>query len=155
MKYLFLLLLTTSMLSCTQSRITYKDLKGRWQTDCDGFTGFDISATDTNIIIMVLSNQVVISAAADTSKLGTDNSITLRLVEPTDLGRGGMMMNWNVYDHDKPIAILTVKSEQQVQMAWHGFYNKQSNTYEWSTEIDMVQETKDGANANITLHKCQ
>ncbi len=51
------------------------------------------------------------------------------------------MLPWNKFSNEKPIAEMTLNSETYSQVIWHGFYNKETNTYEWATEPDFLGNT--------------
>ncbi|WP_349572242.1 hypothetical protein [Azotobacter salinestris] len=109
---------------------------GRWSSDCEKFGGIHIYQKN-NILIEVNSNQIYVRSHGEQNQ----KNLSIFLDAPDDLGRGGMMLPWNKFSNEKPIAEMTLNSETYSQVIWHGFYNKETNTYEWATEPDFLGNT--------------
>ena len=68
-----------------------------------------------------------------------------------DLGRGGLMLDWDNFSKRFPIAQLK-KNNNSYTLHWYGFYNKKKKTYVWShqhTDLNI-----DGNQTIYQLKKC-
>lgn len=106
---------------------------GRWSPDCEKVGGIHIH-NKNNILIEVNSNQIYIKSHGEQNQ----KTLSIFLDEPEDLGRGGMMLPWGDFSNEKPIAKMALSSENYSQVYWYGFYNKETNAYEWTTEPDFL-----------------
>ncbi len=118
---------------------------GRWSTDCENTRGINIPNTN-NIAIEVNNNQIYINATS-TPK---GKTLTIYLHETEDLGRGGMMLDWQNFSKSNPIAHLDLSSKYSAQLTWNGFFNKVKNKYEWTHEPDLIKKQNPA-----TLAKCK
>jgi hypothetical protein len=108
---------------------------GRWSPNCERIGGLDIQNTD-RITIDVNSNQIYILSR------GTfhEDTLTLYLNHPEDLGRGGMMLDWNSFSKNEPIALIKLISKDTARIIWRGFYNKKTKVREWTAEPDFAEQ---------------
>lgn len=114
------------------------DIVGRWSPNCEKIGG--ISIQDQNkITIEVNSNQIYILST------GTINNDTLifTLNSPEDLGRGGMMLEWDNFSKETPIAKMKLISERKSKVEWLGFYNNKLKTSVWLNEPDFLETESD------------
>lgn len=110
-----------------------------WRGGCNMASGHIVLHPNTlNATIEVNSNQIVINAVIDTALLSTKNQLILTLKEPEGLGSGGMMLDWQHFSHNRPIAALTFTSTKEVKLEWYGFYNDSTKQYEWVKEPDLL-----------------
>ncbi|TBW06742.1 hypothetical protein E0E50_20090 [Azotobacter chroococcum subsp. isscasi] len=118
---------------------------GRWSPDCEKVGGINIYH-ESNILIEVNSNQIYIKSHGEQSQ----KILSIFLDEPNDLGRGGMMLPWDEFSNEKSIAKMVLSSEKHSQVYWYGFYNKETNAYEWTTEPDFLGNT-----LPVIFNKCK
>lgn len=90
--------------------------------------------TPESAIIVVNSNQIVISSTVDRS----DNHLTFFYAEPEDLGRGGMMLPWANFSTEKKIASAKQVEENKMLLTWKGFFDTTKREYVWSQDSDYV-----------------
>lgn len=117
----------------------------RWAIDCTSGEGsilFDHNKAD----IIVNSNQIVVS----TKVVRSDDKISFFLEEPTDLGRGGMMLNWDDFSSDKSIADAEVDGNK-IKMSWNGFFEKSKLKYVWVSDSEFTSKKNENY---VTINKC-
>ena len=74
----------------------------------------------------VNSNQIYIKARAKYRFYSPSITIMeIFLVEPDDLGLGGMKLNWNGFSGTHKIAEIRAFKNQSVEFQWFGFYDKE------------------------------
>lgn len=136
---LLYILLVIAITSCDNKHVPYNNLLGIWRGDCNISSGHIVLHPNTrNVTIEVNSNQIVINAVIDTALLSSKNQIILTLKEPEDLGRGGMMLDWQHFSHNRPIAALSFTNTNEAKLEWYGFYNDSTKQYEWVEEPDLL-----------------
>lgn len=121
------------------------------KTSCD-YSNFSIMyKSNDNAIIEVNSNQIYISTKV---KKVNQNTEEFMLLKPVDLGRGGMMLNWNNFSKNK--SILTIKLINNKKVAyWHGFFDNNISKYVWEKNTDLVLEGEKGPEENsYLLYQC-
>lgn len=118
-------------------------LIGRWSPNCERFGGIKIHHKK-KIIIEVNANQIYILSHGNTQ----NNTLDIFLDHPEDLGRGGMILQWNLFSKRIPIAKLTLNSAESAAVEWLGFYNETSRSREWINEPDFVGPD------NLIFSKC-
>lgn len=140
----FLTLLLSSDISISSENLTNQDTKkpnpsqtsqfiGRWSPNCERFGGINIQSKN-NIIIEVNANQIYITSHG----APLNSTLDIFLDHPDDLGRGGMMLNWNLFSKNTPIAKFTLVSSESAEVEWFGFYNVSSKSREWVNESDLA-----------------
>lgn len=114
------------------------DILGRWSPNCEKIGGINIQ-DQNKITIEVNSNQIHILST------GTINNDTLiiTLNSPEDLGRGGMMLEWDDFSKETPIAKMKLISERKSKVEWLGFYNNKLQTSVWLNEPDFLETESD------------
>jgi hypothetical protein len=114
------------------------DILGRWSPNCEKIGGINIQ-DQNKITIEVNSNQIYILST------GTINNDTLimTLNSPEDLGRGGMMLEWDNFSKETPIAKMELISERKSKVEWLGFYNNKLKTSVWLSEPDFLETESD------------
>jgi len=117
----------------THKNVIPSNFVGRWSPDCESIGGFNI-LEESRIIIEVNSNQIYILSRG----VFHEKTSALFLSRPEDLGRGGMMLNWDLFSKREPIAQLRLLSERTAFVEWLGFYSEASKTKEWVEEPDFV-----------------
>lgn len=114
------------------------DIVGRWSPDCGKINGINIH-DHNRIIIEVNSNQIYILSAGTIS----DDTLTITLKSPEDLGRGGMMLEWDEFSKKIPIAKMKFISEGKSTVEWLGFYNDRLKNRTWLNEPDFIVAEND------------
>jgi hypothetical protein len=109
------------------------DLAGRWSPDCERISGINIHDYK-KIIIEINSNQIYILATGTI----TGNILAIALEAPEDLGRGGMMLEWDNFSKTIPIAKMELISESTSTVEWLGFYNDRLKSRAWLNEPDFL-----------------
>lgn len=61
-----------------------------------------------------------------------NEKVNIYFKEPTDLGRGGLGLEWKKFDRRKPIAIIDISKaeENEISLKWLGFTYKKSDRRE-------------------------
>ncbi|RQM70677.1 hypothetical protein [Aeromonas enteropelogenes] len=117
-----------------------------WAIDCSAGKGY-ITFKDSKVDMVVNSNQIVISADV----IKNDDKLAFFLDEPIDLGRGGMMLDWDSFSSKKAIAEAVVR-EHKIIFSWRGFFDKNTSKYLWVSDADFSSPT---VNSAVTLTKCE
>lgn len=104
----------------------------RWARDCVSGKG-TIILDQKNADVVVNSNQIVIS----TKVVRNNNEISFFLEGPADLGRGGMMLNWDDFSIDKSIADAEMNGDN-INLSWKGFFEKSAFKYVWVSESEFT-----------------
>lgn len=118
----------------------------RWAIDCVSRKG-SVILDQKNADIIVNSNQIVIS----TKVVRIDNKMSFFLEGPADLGRGGMMLNWDDFSSDKSIADAEMNGNN-INLSWKGFFEKSAFKYVWVSESEFTPPH----NKNyVTLMQCK
>ncbi|HHQ4518190.1 TPA: hypothetical protein ACSP2U_000197 [Aeromonas veronii] len=118
----------------------------RWAIDCVSGKG-SIILDQKNADIVVNSNQIVIS----TKVVRNDNKMSFFLEGPADLGRGGMMLNWDDFSIDKSIADAEMNGNN-INLSWKGFFEKSVFKYVWISESEFIPPHNKN---HITLMRCK
>ncbi|MEH8110911.1 hypothetical protein Q7I18_08210 [Aeromonas veronii] len=118
----------------------------RWAVDCVSGKG-SIILDQKNADIVVNSNQIVIS----TKVVRNDNKMSFFLEGPADLGRGGMMLNWDDFSIDKSIADAEMNGNN-INLSWKGFFEKSAFKYVWVSESEFTPPHNKN---NVTLMRCK
>lgn len=121
---------TTNFIDFDDEKLLKSVLTGKWSriqsknlNSCDEFIKIDFSKSAD---FCVESNQIYINARY---KLNSENKkLYLFLIKPTDLGRGGLGLSWENYDHRRPIAAIDISElqENKIHLKWIGFYEKKA-----------------------------
>lgn len=122
-------------------KINAKDIPGTWVRSCDGGSGhvsIPEDAVGGEVVIEVNSNQIVIGAKMDTTEFAKTKTMSFRLTEPVDLGRGGASLDWKHFSKDSVIAKLRITGKKKGQLEWIGFYNKKTKAYFWTHNMGML-----------------
>lgn len=109
---------------------------GKWkQKDaddcyCNQCLNIQFDAPDENFCVE--SNQIWISVFYELDEINKEVKIYFK--EPTDLGRGGLGLEWKKFDRQKPIAIIDVSKveDDEISLKWLGFTYKNTNRQESS-----------------------
>ncbi len=151
--YLLFFIVLTVLLYSFSNKSLEENLKGKWKITCDNSSGFVHIVDDENIIIEVNSNQIYIKARAKYRFYSTYITIVeIFLVEPDDLGLGGMKLNWNDFSGAHKIAEIRVFQNQSVELQWFGFYDKEKKIYVWEKEMEFILDSPQ--EYPICLKKC-
>lgn len=118
----------------------------RWAIDCVSGKG-TIILDQKNADIVVNSNQIVIS----TKVVRNDNKMSFFLEGPADLGRGGMMLNWDDFSIDKSIADAEMNGNN-INLSWTGFFEKSAFKYVWVSESEFTPPHNKN---HVTLMRCK
>lgn len=118
----------------------------RWAIDCVSGKG-SIILDQNNADVVVNSNQIVIS----TKVVRNDNKISFFLEGPADLGRGGMMLNWDDFSIDKSIADAEMNGNN-INLSWKGFFEKSAFKYVWVSESEFTPPHNQN---HVTLMRCK
>jgi hypothetical protein len=125
------------------------DVAGAWSTQ-NGCGSTRIYSLDS-IELGLVANQVWILAR------GVPNAVDCRildlyLMEPVDLGEGGMALAWDNFSRKKPIGRLEFISGVKMLTAWNGFYDESEDVvisdfaYDWICDDTLFNsERKDCA----------
>jgi len=107
---------------------------GKYGSDCNAI---DLEIIESNPInIMVNSNQISVLGNLVPS-INDDSKLLIYLEKYSDLGRGGMSLDWDNFSTQKPIGSISIISTnpKTLKIEWIGFYNNSSGKYDW-TESD-------------------
>ncbi|HHQ4776522.1 TPA: hypothetical protein ACSP0C_000219 [Aeromonas veronii] len=118
----------------------------RWAIDCVSGKG-TIILDQKNADVVVNSNQIVIS----TKVVRNDNKMSFFLEGPADLGRGGMMLNWDDFSIDKSIADAEMNGNN-INLSWKGFFEKSVFKYVWISESEFIPPHNKN---HVTLMRCK
>ncbi|MFJ7316681.1 hypothetical protein ACIQVE_28905 [Pseudomonas sp. NPDC098747] len=110
---------------------------GRWSPDCDTIGGITIKENN-RIFMEVNSNQIYITSRGKNEA----GRINFFLDAPADLGRGGMMLKWDNFSKQRPIAKFEQTSSHSATVEWLGFYDEKSKAGVWLDEPDFVRAEK-------------
>ncbi len=117
-----------------------------WAIDCASGNG-RMYFKNNKVEMVVNSNQILISA----KMVKHDDNVLLYLLEPTDLGRGGMMLNWDDFSRNKPIADGLIK-DGKITLSWKGFFSDSMKKYIWTSDSDF--SSPKGKN-DVMITKCK
>lgn len=117
----------------------------RWAIDCSSGEG-SILLEHKKADVIVNSNQIVVS----TKLIRSNEKIVFFLEEPTDLGRGGMMLNWDAFSNDKPIASAKVNGDK-IEFSWNGFFDKSTSKYVWVSDSEFTSPKDKNY---VVINKC-
>lgn len=135
-KNLLKIFMFASILSITFSEsLLADDLVGRWSIDCKTSTGITIKQ-DLSSEVEVNVNQIYIRTRLSRSK----NRFVMLLQRPLDLGRGGLLLDWQNYSKNIPIAELRPNEEGSFNFLWKGFYDIRKKAFTWIEEADFLRE---------------
>lgn len=144
------------MLSVTQCFGQAKNesnvFEGDWKVSCKQGSGFIQINKDYSILMEVNSNQIYISCFGIKKVYDEYQILEIFLIEPDDLGHGGMNLNWNFFSKNKMIGKLLFNNEYKMEFEWFGFYNDKKKKYEWVDNIDFI--LSDNKNYPVCLEKC-
>jgi hypothetical protein len=127
-RYLFILA-TVTPLTTSNAQEHKNNLSGNWSTTCDNGTILKIISMNESFL-EVNKNQIYIKTKAEKNK----DSINLVLVDPEDLGPGGMRLKWNSFSRKLPIAVVKNISDRTIHFEWIGFYDESSSSRTWTNE---------------------
>lgn len=110
-------------------------LSGKWKQEdaddcyCNQCLNIQFDALDENFCVE--SNQIWISVFYQLDEKNREVKIYFK--EPTDLGRGGLGLEWKKFDRQKPIAIIDISKveKNEISLKWLGFTYKKSNRREF------------------------
>ena len=85
------------------------------------------------------SNQIYILSTGSIK----NDTLIITLNSPEDLGRGGVMLEWNNLSKETPIAKMKIISERKSKVEWLGFYNNKLKTSVWLNEPDFLSTESD------------
>lgn len=118
----------------------------RWAIDCVSGKGSIIIEHDKADVI-VNTNQIVVS----TRVVKTDDKLSFFLEEPADLGRGGMMLNWDDFSNSKPIADAQ-KNGDIIKLSWKGFFESSTLKYVWVSDSEFTAPKNE---KYVIMKKCE
>lgn len=119
---------------------TVSVLTGSWSPNC-GKMSVLRAEPNGKATMEINSNQIVIRVSQRSSNDGT---IELFFHETVDLGRGGMLLNWNDFAIDRKVADFHLINENTAKFRWFGFHDRKKRQYIWRTEPDYLQEWNPG-----------
>lgn len=117
---------------------------GRWSPDCENIGGITIS-NEKDIRMEVNRNQIYILSHGIIEK----EEMKIFLDGPDDLGKGGMMLDWDNFSRTHKLIEFSLLSNDSANIEWLGFYNFQSKSREWRVEPDFME------GGNRTFLKCR
>jgi len=138
--------------SYKKNRIGEQNLAGVWKVSCEDGSGFMRYKDKNNIILEINSNQIYVLVKADYTVQKDTLSGMLYLIEPDDLGAGGMKLKWGNYSKKIPIAEIKMFNTKNIELRWLGFYNDNNKKREWVNNIDWL--LSGNKNNPICLQKC-
>lgn len=108
-------------------------IAGRWSPDCEVYGGVTVN-NENSAFIEVNSNQIYIRA-----KVKEDQGFwSFILVDPEELGRGGMQLAWPDYSRSHVIARFSMRGNASGELNWFGFLNERTGDMEWTDEPDFL-----------------
>ena len=120
-----------------------------WRVSCkDSIFAIDNINNSNKTKISINSNQIYINAKIKSKK----DTIELFLDTPLDLGRGGLMLDWDHFSKKFPIAKLKKINESKYMLIWYGFYNEAKKKYIWKSQNTDLNI--DGNKTTYILQKC-
>lgn len=81
----------------------------------------------------------------------TDDKFSFFLEEPADLGRGGMMLNWDDFSNSKPIADAQ-KNGDKIKLSWKGFFESSTLKYVWVSDSEFTVPKNE---KYVIMKKCE
>ncbi len=117
-----------------------------WAIDCNSGLG-RIVLKENKADLVVNLNQIVISAKI----VKNGNSISFYLDEPIELGRGGMMLDWDSFSKNEKIAVVTINGNK-ASLSWNGFFETNKSQYIWVSESEFYSQ---GGGKNVTINRCE
>lgn len=118
----------------------------RWAIDCASGKG-SIIIEQNKADIIVNTNQIVVS----TKVVRSDDKLSFFLEEPADLGRGGMMLNWDDFSSDKAIADAEINGDT-IEFSWKGFFENSTLKYVWIYDSEFTSPKNEN---HVTIYKCK
>ena len=70
-------------------------------------------------------------------------TLVLNLKDPADLGMGGMMLQWNTFSKETPVAVMKLTSREEAEFHWLGFYDEKTEVKTWVGEPDFLAVEND------------
>lgn len=114
----------------TKETLSKFDLNGNWAYDKESSYA-SIKIKNDEGIFVVMSNQIYINVKIVIDDLD-ENIYNIFYDKTSDLGVGGMRMNWDDYSKDKPIAtIKKIIKNHNIEFFWIGFYNRKTKVLEF------------------------
>lgn len=119
----------------------------RWAINCESGIGSILFKNKNEAEMIVNSNQIVVGAAV----VRNDHSLSFFLEELLDLGRGGMMLNWDGFSNKNAIADAVISGDK-MKLSWKGFFEKNTSKYIWKEDSDFsaLSDKK-----YIVINKCE
>ncbi|ROT93575.1 hypothetical protein EB809_20575 [Marinobacter sp. R17] len=121
---------------------------GSWALDCHSGIGRIQFTDSSHATLAVSSNQIVISSTAERE----DRTYRFFYSDTVELGRGGMMLNWDSFSKQKSLATGTLLEDGGLLFTWKGFYSPVTNDYIWAKDADYV--LKNGQKT-MKLDRCE
>lgn len=144
-KMKFLLFLLFSLAS---PYVLSGDISGDWYQSCSDEYNYHLNIPKGEIGVMeILSNQVYVNARFD----GGKDDIFIYYSSTADLGRGGMMYDWDNFSKVIPIAKITHKKDNEIVFKWKGFFNKKNKSYEI---VDEFYKSKNDFSSEVKMYRC-
>jgi hypothetical protein len=139
---------TGEVLSYSKLSDIVDKLKGRWSPDCKNLEGIKIDG-HLKAEFTINSNQIVINSflREDAKEKGI---FSIYFESPLDLGRGGMNLDWDGLSKFKRVAVIKIKSKNNVILNWTGFCSNKTKAYIWTNDPDFY-----GNNGKIDFHRCE
>lgn len=123
--------------------INNNNFSGIWQRECQGEAGhINILKNIDTAIIEVNSNQIIVLASVEVKRGGNSVSLLFRLIDPYELGPGGMNLEWSAYSRDSTIAKMKLIDNSSAKIVWLGFYNTDKNKREWVDGFDLLDDNR-------------
>ncbi|QAU24626.1 hypothetical protein EO087_12005 [Dyella sp. M7H15-1] len=123
------------------------EFEGRWSPNCERFEGFKVG-NNLRANFVINSNQININIHLKISGV-EDNLISIYFDSPSDLGRGGINLDWADFSKNIPIAIGEIDGKNSMRLNWSGFYNTKSFLYQWVNQPDFYEKRN-----VILFHRC-
>lgn len=122
---------------------------GDWRRTCDGIPYLSVTTKGGELVVN--DNQIVIKIRTE-SVPASPGAYNIKLFKPSDLGAGGMRLDWDSFSTDSTIAQLRLTNKPgKAIFSWFGFFNKKTVKRDWVDQSDLNLETDNNA---IDVQKC-
>jgi len=134
--------------------IDVEQLSGEWMKDCNAGAGNIVILKTLDTALMEITfNQIQIDTKISINITDTNVVLLFKLIEPYDLGNGGIRLHWKDFSRDSVIAKMEIIDSANANLTWYGFYDNLLKIRTWIDGFDILPD--DRTKNQTPIKKCQ